>query len=71
METVPVVIVGAGPSGLAMGLSLAKYGVKSMILEQQLEITQDPRAVYLNGDAVRILWNLGVREQFKDIGHRT
>lgn len=25
---VPVVIVGAGPSGLAMGLSLAKYKVK-------------------------------------------
>lgn len=28
MEEVPVVIVGAGPSGLAMGLSLAKYEIK-------------------------------------------
>ena len=28
MEEVPVVIVGAGPSGLTMGLSLAKYKVK-------------------------------------------
>ena len=28
MEEVPVVIVGAGPSGLAMGLSLAKYRTK-------------------------------------------
>jgi flavin-dependent dehydrogenase len=28
MEEVAVVIVGAGPSGLAIGLSLAKYKVK-------------------------------------------
>lgn len=32
-----------------------------MILEQALEPDQDPRGVYLNGDAVRILWSLGVR----------
>jgi 2-polyprenyl-6-methoxyphenol hydroxylase-like FAD-dependent oxidoreductase len=27
MENSPVVIVGAGPSGLMLGLSLAKHGV--------------------------------------------
>ena len=40
-----------------------------MILEKELEITTDPRAVYLNGDAVRILWDLGLREQLADLGH--
>ena len=28
MENTPVLIVGAGPSGLALGLSLAKHNVK-------------------------------------------
>ena len=40
-----------------------------MILEKELEITTDPRAVYLNGDAVRILWDLGLRKQLADLGH--
>lgn len=41
METIPVLIVGAGPSGLVLALTLAKYKVpvclnKSQIWQQTL-----------------------------------
>lgn len=44
MEEVPVVIVGAGPSGLAMGLSLAKYKIKVCCTEPQFvtRLTRTP-----------------------------
>ncbi|GAM83817.1 hypothetical protein ANO11243_018070 [Dothideomycetidae sp. 11243] len=61
MEEVPVVIVGAGPAGLTLALSLAKLGVKT--------ITDDPRGVFLAGDAVRILHSIGLGPWMSTIGH--
>ncbi|KAI0853844.1 hypothetical protein F5Y00DRAFT_269213 [Daldinia vernicosa] len=69
MEETKVIIVGAGPSGLALALSLAKFKVHSVILEKESDITQDPRGVYLTNDAVRILWNLGLGDSLEEIGH--
>jgi hypothetical protein len=43
---------------------------QSIILEKEQGITEDPRGVYLAGDAVRILWDIGIREQMAVIGHR-
>ena len=43
---------------------------QSIILEKEQGITEDPRGVYLAGDAVRVLWDIGIREQMADIGHR-
>lgn len=37
--------------------------IQSIIIEKSLQADQDPRGVYLNGDAVRIIWSLGVRQQ--------
>ncbi|KAH7160566.1 putative monooxygenase [Dactylonectria estremocensis] len=69
MEDSPVVIVGAGPSGLMLGLSLAKHGVHSIILEKEQGITQDPRGVSLSGDAIRILYDIGIGDKLRGIGH--
>ncbi|KAI2632549.1 monooxygenase-like protein [Hypomontagnella submonticulosa] len=69
METTDVIIVGAGPAGLALAISLAKFNVHSVLLEKELGITQDPRGVYLTNDAVRILWDLGVGDCLEKIGH--
>ncbi|KAK5988570.1 3-(3-hydroxy-phenyl)propionate/3-hydroxycinnamic acid hydroxylase-like protein [Cladobotryum mycophilum] len=69
MEETQVVIVGAGPAGLCLGLTLAKLRVKSVILEKETEITTDPRGVYLTGDAVRILHDLGLGPEIAEIGH--
>ena len=40
-----------------------------MILEKELEITDDPRGVYLAADAIRILYGLGLGSQMPVIGH--
>jgi hypothetical protein len=42
---------------------------QSVILEKELDITDDPRGVYLAADAVRILYGLGLGSQMSTIGH--
>ncbi|KAH6982497.1 hypothetical protein EDB80DRAFT_692051 [Ilyonectria destructans] len=58
METTDVIIVGAGPSGLALALALSPY--KSVVLEKNRDICQDPRAIALAGDSHRIMELLGI-----------
>ncbi|KAM5510071.1 hypothetical protein FOXYSP1_13037 [Fusarium oxysporum f. sp. phaseoli] len=60
METTDVIIVGAGPSGLALALALSYYKVRSVILEKNRDICQDPRGIALAGDSHRIMELLGI-----------
>ncbi|KAF9869768.1 FAD binding domain-containing protein [Colletotrichum karsti] len=69
MEETQVVIVGGGPAGLALGMSLAQHQIHSVILEKAAEVTTDPRGVWLTGDAVRILHTLGIGHEMDKVGH--
>ncbi|OAL52136.1 FAD/NAD(P)-binding domain-containing protein [Pyrenochaeta sp. DS3sAY3a] len=60
MEETDVIIVGAGPSGLALAVALAHYNVKSIILEKNADICEDPRAIAISGDTPRITELLGI-----------
>lgn len=70
MEEFPVVIVGAGPAGLTLALSLAIHKLHSIILEKEQSVNEDPRGVFLAGDAVRIFHQVGIGEDIELIGHR-
>ena len=48
MTDARVVIVGAGPSGLAAALFLTRAGVPVTVLESRTEIYEDPRAATIH-----------------------
>ncbi|KAI5007083.1 hypothetical protein ZWY2020_047031 [Hordeum vulgare] len=50
----PVVIVGAGPVGLALSFLLAKFGIKCTVLERSMEFTRHPRAHFINNRTMEI-----------------
>ncbi|GFH15075.1 uncharacterized protein HaLaN_11237, partial [Haematococcus lacustris] len=50
----PVIIVGAGPSGLTTALWLARFGVPSVIVERQHQPTQHPQAHYINNRTMEV-----------------
>ncbi|KAJ5467404.1 MonooxygenaseFAD-binding [Penicillium sp. IBT 31633x] len=62
MESTDVLIVGAGPSGLVLGALLGRMGIKVVILEKDQEVCEDPRGIVVNGDAVRISYQVGIGE---------
>ena len=45
---VPVVIVGAGPTGVCAATLLAQYGVEALVLDRWHDVYPQPRAVHLD-----------------------
>lgn len=64
---VPVVIVGAGPTGVTAATLLAQYGVECLVLDRFAGVYPQPRAVHLDDEVFRILARLGVAERFAEI----
>lgn len=64
----PVAIVGGGPTGLTLGVLLARAGVTVDIYEASLEPDARPRAVMLHARAMEILANLGLSDIFLATG---
>ena len=64
----PVLIVGAGPVGLALALGLARQGVASIVLERRSHRTNQPKAVGILPRTLEIFASLGVLDAFKHEG---
>lgn len=62
----PVVIVGAGPVGLALALGLARHGVRSTVLEKRRTISTGSRALAMNRRSMQILDQLGIGKAVLD-----
>ena len=63
-----VLIVGAGPSGLLLGILLGKAGVKVTLVEAAGELDKNPRAAHYAPSAVYELNRAGVLEDVKAKG---
>jgi 3-(3-hydroxy-phenyl)propionate hydroxylase len=63
-EFVPVVIVGAGPTGIAAATLLGQYGVECLVLDRHETVYPLPRAVHADDEVYRILARLGIGEEF-------
>jgi len=65
-----VIIVGAGPSGLLLGLMLSKLaGIKVHILEASHVLDDSPRAAYYGPPAAYELRRAGVIDEIRSEGH--
>lgn len=61
---VPVVIIGAGPTGLTTSLLLASYGVRSVVLERNEHAFEIPRAIVLDDEGARTLQVFGADKTY-------
>ena len=66
-DFVPVVIVGAGPTGMTAATKLAQYGVDCLVLDRWADVYPQPRAVHLDDEIYRLLAGLGIAEEFAAI----
>ena len=66
-RAVPVVIIGAGPTGLTAATLLAQYGVECLVLDRWEASTRSPARSHLDDEVYRILARLGVRDEFAAI----
>jgi 3-(3-hydroxy-phenyl)propionate hydroxylase len=61
---IPVVIIGAGPTGLTAATLLAQHDVPCLVLDRWDSIYPQPRAVHLDDEVYRILHRLGIADEF-------
>jgi 3-(3-hydroxy-phenyl)propionate hydroxylase len=66
-QPVPVVIVGAGPTGVTAATLLADYGIPCLILDRWASVYPQPRAVHLDDEINRLVARLGIADEFAAI----
>jgi 3-(3-hydroxy-phenyl)propionate hydroxylase len=59
----PVVIIGAGPTGLAAANLLGQYGIETLVVERNSGGTDLPRAITIDDEGLRICQALGLRAE--------
>jgi 2-polyprenyl-6-methoxyphenol hydroxylase-like FAD-dependent oxidoreductase len=68
---VPVVIVGAGPTGVMLAVELARRGVEVRIFDKQPKRSTETRAIGVHARTLEIFHQLGIVDQFLERGHKT
>lgn len=67
VRTAPVVIVGAGPTGVTAAIMLAQRGIECVVLDRWTEVYPLPRAVHFDDEVYRIFAELGIAEEIAEI----
>lgn len=62
IEETPVVVVGAGPAGLAAAIALARLGVETMLVERRAELSSLPRATAVSLRSMELIRSWGVED---------
>ncbi len=70
MSYIPVLIIGAGPSGLAAACELRRHGVPFRILDKKPEATKTSNAAAIQPRTLEILHQMGLIERFLARGTR-
>src|SRR5712691_10343861 len=62
---VPVLVVGAGPTGLSASLFLSHHGVESLTVERHPGTSIYPRATGINVRTMEIFRSIGIADQLR------
>ena len=65
-----ILIVGAGPSGLSMGIFLSELGYKPKIIDKKNQISEYSKAIGVNPRTLEILDAFGITKRFLANGNR-
>src|SRR5437870_11978046 len=66
MIEIPVLVVGAGPVGLATAMELQSRGVRVLVVERNPTTTRHPKMDVTNGRSMEHFRRLGVAERIRD-----
>jgi putative polyketide hydroxylase len=63
MKKYPVIIIGCGPVGLSMALTLARHNIQSLVIERNSGITKHPKARGVNTRTMELFRQWGNAEE--------
>jgi 3-(3-hydroxy-phenyl)propionate hydroxylase len=66
-ETTDVLVVGAGPTGLTLAALLAARGIRVIVIEQRATTSDEPKAISLDDEAMRIYQRAGIADRVLSI----
>jgi 2-polyprenyl-6-methoxyphenol hydroxylase-like FAD-dependent oxidoreductase len=66
----PVIVVGAGPTGLAAALDLARFGVPVRIIDKLAEPQTHSRAIAIQPRTLELFEQRGIAEPILALGHK-
>src|SRR5215470_17661852 len=69
-ELVEVLVVGAGPTGLALAAELAAFGVRARLIDRGLDRVLESRALAIQPRTLEVLAGLGVTDELVAGGNR-
>jgi 2-polyprenyl-6-methoxyphenol hydroxylase-like FAD-dependent oxidoreductase len=64
--TVPVLIAGAGPAGLTVAITLARYGVESLIVDRKQTLSSIPRASLVSTGSMELFRSWGLERELAE-----
>jgi len=70
MSNIPVLIVGAGPTGLLMAYELARHGISYRIIDKKSEPTHSANAVAMQTRTLEIFKQIGLADDFLRVGQQ-
>ncbi|MFZ1178301.1 MAG: bifunctional 3-(3-hydroxy-phenyl)propionate/3-hydroxycinnamic acid hydroxylase, partial [Mycobacterium sp.] len=71
IQRFPVVIVGAGPTGITAATLLVQYSVHCLLLDRWHGVYPQPRAVHLDDEIYRVIARLRMADEFATISRPT
>lgn len=65
VHDVPVLVIGAGPAGLTTAITLARYGVRCLLVERRPALSGLPRATAVSTRTMEIVRSWGLEPQVR------